>query len=291
LASWKIIDGKFADVKNGLINAIAPGDTKVCVQYKNIGNRCIPVVVREAKLISIAVSPPKLMIAKGEHLGLKAEGHFGDSSHKDITSLVSWICADSGIVKMDKNKVLPAGVGRTKIFAEYSGMRSLPVEAEVVHEKHWLFKLILKIMLFLLLAVFLSYSYFYILTEKSKRDILSLYSSPRDLTIALYMNLNKIVSIFGIQHRFYMPPLFLAGLADGKYAIKDNLFLRFAQQYEEAKYSSHILPPGTSRLALDEYNLILKIVFAQHKKRTLVAGYLRALISRTPFYIYKIKPS
>ena len=88
-----------------------------------------------------------------------------------------------------------------------------------------------------------------------------------------------------------MPPLFLANLADEKYAIKDNLFLRFAQRYEEAKYSSHAFPPETSRVVLDAYNQILKIILAQYKKRRLVCGYLRGLKSSTPFFIYKIQPS
>ncbi|MBU0547961.1 MAG: hypothetical protein KJ710_00940 [Candidatus Omnitrophica bacterium] len=291
LGKWKVLDHKFTTVKSGLVNAISLGEIKVCVQYKNIENQCIPVIVREAKLISIAVSPPQLKIAKGEHMGLKAEGYFGDSSHRDITLLVGWVCSDLNIAKMDKNNVWPIRVGQTKIFAEYLGIRSLPVEMEVVQEKYWLLKLIAKILCLIFLAGFLLYSYFYILTEKSKGYILSLYSSPRDLTIALYKNLNKIISIFGIQQKFYMPPLFLAGLADEKYAINDNLFLRFTQRYEEAKYSSHIFPPEASHSILEAYNQILKIVFAQHKKRTLACRYLKALISKTPFFICKIQPS
>jgi len=80
LGKWKILDDKFATVKSGLVSAITPGETKVCIQYKNIENQCISVDVKEAKLISIAVSPSQLKIAEGEHLGLKAEGYFGDSS-------------------------------------------------------------------------------------------------------------------------------------------------------------------------------------------------------------------
>jgi hypothetical protein len=291
LGNWKIIDDNLATVKSGLINAISAGETKVCVQYKNIENQCIPVIVREAKLISIAVSPPQLKIAKGEHLGLKAEGYFGDSSHRDITLLVDWLCVDSSIAKMDKNDVLPIRAGQTQIYAEYLGARSLPVDVEVVQEKYWILKLIAKIIFFIFLAALMLYFYFYILTEKVKKHILSLYSSPRDLTIALYRNLSKIISIFGIQQKFYMPPLFLAGLSDEKYAIKDNLFFKFAQRYEEAKYSSHIFPPETSRSVMDAYNHILKTVFAQQKKRILVYRHLKAVISRTPFFIYKIQPS
>lgn len=290
LAKWKVLDDSLATVKSGLVNAITPGETKVCVQYKNIENQCIPLTVREAKLISIAVSPAQLTIAQGEHLGLQAEGYFGDSSHRDITLLVDWDCGVSGILKMEKNNVWPLRLGQAQIYAEYSGIRSLPVNVEVVKEKYWLLKLIAKIISFIFLIILILYVYFRILTEKTKEYILGLYSSPRDLTIALYRNLNKIVSIFGIQQKFYMPPLFLAALADEKYAIKDSLFLRFTQRYEEAKYSSHIFPLEASHAALEEYNHILKTIFAQQKKRTLIYGHLKAVINRTPFLIYKIQP-
>jgi len=52
-----------------------------------------------------------------------------------------------GIARMDKNNVCPLRVGQTKIFAEYSGVRSLPVDVEVLREKYWLLKLIVKILL------------------------------------------------------------------------------------------------------------------------------------------------
>jgi len=287
LGKWKMLDDKLATVKNGLVNAIAPGETQVCIQYKNIDNQCIPAIFSEAKLISIAVSPAQLKIAKGEYLSLKAEGYFGDSTHRDITLLVSWVSENLAIVKMDKNNVCPLRVGQTKIFAEYSGVRSLPVETVVLQEKHWLLKLIAKILFSMILALLLLYSYFYILTAKTKEHILSLYSSPRDLTIALYRNLNQIIAIFGLRHKFYMPPLFLADLADEKFALKDKLFFKFTQRYEEAKYSSHAFSPEASRLALDEYNQILKIVFAQYKRRTMAYRYLKALINRTPFFIFR----
>ena len=291
LAKWRILDSKLAAVKSGLVNAVTPGETQVCVQYKNIENQCIPVIVREARLVSIAVSPLQLIIVMGEHLGLKAEGYFGDSSHRDITLLANWTSGNLGIVKMDKNSVLPVRIGQTQIYAEYLGVRSLPVDAVVIKEKYWLLKLIAKVIFSLFLVLLIIYSYFHILTEKAKEHILSLYPSPRDFIIALYRNLNKIMNIFGMPQKFYMPPLFFAGLADEKYAIKDNLFLRFAERYEEAKYSLHAFSPETSRLTLDAYDHILKIVFAQHKKRTLIYRYLKAVVSRTPIHIYKMQPS
>jgi len=157
-----------------------------------------------------------------------------------------------------------------------------------VEEKHWLLKFIIKILLSLFLIVSILYTYFYIKTAKVRDHILGLYPDPRDLTIALYKNLTRIIIVFGIQHKFYMPPLFLAKLADEKYAIKDNLFLKFTQRYEEAKYSSHTFPPESSSVILDAYNQILRIIFTQQRKRILVYRHLQALIKGIPFFIHKV---
>ncbi|MDD5129089.1 MAG: hypothetical protein PHO40_05515 [Candidatus Omnitrophica bacterium] len=288
LGRWEVADDNIATVNSGLVTAVSPGETKVCIRYKNLGNKCIPVLVGKAKLVSIMVSPQQFQIAKSGRLSLKAEGYFGDSSHEDMTPLVSWISDDPNIAKMDENNVLAIRVGKAKIFAEYLKVRSLPVEADVVEEKHWLLKFIIKILLSLFLIVSILYTYFYIKTAKVRDHILGLYPDPRDLTIALYKNLTRIIIVFGIQHKFYMPPLFLAKLADEKYAIKDNLFLKFTQRYEEAKYSSHTFPPESSSVILDAYNQILRIIFTQQRKRILVYRHLQALIKGIPFFIHKV---
>jgi hypothetical protein len=287
LVRWAAFDNKIASVKSGLVNALSPGETKICIQYKKSIGQCIPVVVEKARLVSILVSPQYLQIGKGERRDLKAEGYFGDSSQDDITPLVKWSSENTNIARMDESKVLGVRVGKSKIFAEHSGVRSLPAEVDVVEEKYWLFKLISKILLFVFLASSVLYAYFYIATDRVKRHILCLYSHPRDLTIALYRNLVKIISIFGIRHKFYVPPLFLADLADKKYSISEELFLKFTQQYEEAKYSSHVFPPEASGVVLEAYNNILKRIFARQKKRILVCKYLAALIKAVPFFIRK----
>jgi hypothetical protein len=181
--------------------------------------------------------------------------------------------------------------GQESRDAQYLGAQSLPpVNVEVIREKYGLLKLIAKAMFFIFLALIIIFAYFYILTQKAKERILILYPSPREFIIALYRNLNQIMAIFGMPQKSYMPPLFFAGRVDEKYAIKDDLFLRFAQRYAEAKYSLHIFSPEISSLALEAYNQILNIIFAQHNKRTLGSRYFKAVVSKVPFVINKIQP-
>jgi hypothetical protein len=285
MAKWKSSNEALATVKSGMLTGVSPGETNVCVQYKNIDNQCIPVFVRGAELVSIAVSPSRLKMDTSEKADLRAEGYYNDSSHTDITSSATWGSNAPNIAKMDKNKVLPVRVGLASVYAEYSGVRSLPVEVEVVLEKNWLLKLIIKIIFLLVLLILVLYSCFYVLGEQAKERILKLYADPRNFIISLYSNLGRVCAILGMHYKFYMPPLFFAGMVDEKFAIRDNLFFKFAQQYEEAKYSSHSFAPEVSAAALESYNKILEAVFARQGKMALACIYLAALISRTPLFM------
>lgn len=286
LGKWSSLDQKIATVSNGLVYAVSTGETKLCFQYRNMKSECVPATIREPKLVSIAVLPAQLKIVIGGQAFFRAEGSFGDSSHRDISLLASWVSGDSGIARLDKNKIKPAKAGKTKIYAQYSGIQSGPAEVTVVQEKYWLLKLMAKIFFFLFLFLLLLYSYFYLMTEQAKKHILNSYDNPRDFIIALYGNLNKIMVIFDAQQKFYMSPLSFASLIDKKYAIKENLFFRLTQCFEEAKYSSHTLQQESSRLALEDYNQILKIMFAQHKKITIAHNYFKALLNKVPLFIF-----
>ncbi|MDD5109011.1 MAG: hypothetical protein PHC29_05845 [Candidatus Omnitrophica bacterium] len=291
LSKWTSSDEFVATVSSGLVKAISAAETKVCVQYKDMESECVKVAVREPKLVSITVSPAALKIITGEQANLKAEGLFGDSSRRDITLLVDWVSDNLRIAKMDKFKVRALKAGQAKIHATYLGLTSLPVAVEVAKEKYWLLKLIAKVLAFLLLLVFILYSYFYILTEQTKWRILKLYGTPREFIIALYGNLNKLMVIFGVPYKFYMPPLLFASLVDKKYAMDGSLFFRFTQRFEEAKYSSHILTQEESRIALESYNQILKIVSVRHKRITIICSYLKALLKQTPLLMENIGKS
>jgi len=285
LGEWKELNNDIVVVNKGLVKAISPGETRVYVRYKDLESPKVPVIVGEARLISISVSPLNLKLVRGEQSNLTAEGHFSDSSRRDITLEASWVCSNSAIARMNKNNVKSIRPGRTKIYAEHSGVQSPPVEVEVIREKHWLLKLIAKITFFLLLAGLLFYYYFYTLTKTAKRNILKLYDNPRDYIIALYGNLIKVMDIFGLRQNCYTPPLSFADLVDKEYAMGDRAFFKFAERFEEAKYSTHSFPLEASSLALVDYNRILGILFAQHKRSTLACRHLKALVNKVPFSI------
>lgn len=290
LAQWISLDEKVAIVRNGKVSTVAPGKTEIYIRFRNMESQHIPLIVREANLVSIDIIPQYLKIVMGEKSSLSATGYFSDSSHSDVTSLVSWVFVGQKKVKIDKGVIIPNKVGKIGIFAEYLGIKSSPITIEVVHEKYWLLKLFVKILCFLLLTMFLVSLYFYILTEIAKRSIISLFNSPKDFIIALYNNLNKILIILGYKQDFYMLPLSYAGCMDKIYAKDRNLFFKFTQQFEEAKYSKHVFSQEVSLGILEDYNNLLKVIFGHHKKVILVYGFFSSLIKKTPFFELKISP-
>lgn len=285
LGQWESLDKNIATVSNGLVKAVYIGETRACFRYKEMKNECAKVVVQEPKLISITVSPVNLKIITGERSDLKAEGLFGDSTRKDITLLANWVSDNLKIASINKGKVKALRAGQTKIHAGYLGVAGGPVNLEVVKEKYWLLKIIIKIIASLLLLMLIIYAYFYIITEQIKSRILNLYAQPKDFIMALHSNLNKVMVVFGVEYKFYMPPLLFAALADKHYALKENLFFRFAQRFEEAKYSSHVFSLEASRVALNDYNQILGLVLVQNKKMAGMFNYLKALLNKAPLFI------
>lgn len=290
LGEWEEGNGDVAVVKKGLVKAISPGETMVYLRYKDLESPKVPVIVGEPKLTSISISPPHLKLVRGEQSDFKAEGHFSDSSHRDITSLASWLSSNAAIARLNKNKVKSVRPGRAKIYAEHSGVQSQAAEIEVIRERFWLLKLIAKIAFFLFLACLLLYYYFYTLTAITRKNILKLYDNPREYVIALYGNLIKVMGIFGRRKNLYTPPLSFAKSVDKGYAIEGEAFFKFTERFEEAKYSTHSFPPEASSLAQADYNRILEVVFLQYKKRSLLFRYFMGLINKVPFFIQRPIP-
>mgnify|MGYP001496370933 CR=1 FL=1 len=125
----------------------------------------------------------------------------------------------------------------------------------------------------------------YCLIEAQKKKIMSFYRSPREFIIALYGNIKGVLDIFGLPCSVATPPLQYAERIENQYPAGNNLFSRFCAKFEEAKYSSHVLPPEDSARALEDYNGILKNLSGHYHKRVLALKYCLALIKRRAFYI------
>ena len=126
----------------------------------------------------------------------------------------------------------------------------------------------------------------YLLTERIKKKLRAyIEENPRESIIYLYENAKKILAIFGLSHKGFIPPLAYCRLVEQRYSIENNLFLRFTVKFEEAKYSRHILKSGDALSVLSDYNDFLKILLGHYNKSALFFRYLLTLLYRRPLFI------
>lgn len=286
LADWRSLDERICSVHKGRVKTVSVGKTEIYAIHKGLKSNYATLIVEEPRLISIVLSPSNLKISMGERIKLEAEGYFTDSSHRDITSLVSWNVDDPRMLKIAKGAIRPLKIGTAKVYADYSNIKSLPITVSIVLEKYWVLKLIIKILLAIIAAFVIMFFYLYLLVEKRKKKIISLRQNTGDFIILLYDNLIKILNIFGPRYNATLPPLSYAEMVEKRYTINDGLFFRISQLFEEVKFSKHTFDPKLSDRSLEDYNKFLEIVFSQQKKLPLWYKYCITLIKKAPLFIY-----
>jgi hypothetical protein len=283
LAEWRSSDAGIANVSLGKISSVSVGETKIYAKYKNIESAPVLVAVEKPKLISIILSPQDSRISMLDKLNLKAEGNFSDSSRQDITSLVNWEVTKPNIIDIERGKVRPKMFGETKVYAELSGIRSLPADIKVIMMWAWL---IAGGISFIILSLTIMFSVLYFITEKKKKKLkVYIENNPKEFIIGLYENIKNILAIFNLSYKKHIPPLSYAESVQNRYSIEDSLFLRFTARFEEAKYSRHILQHSDATAVLDDYNRLLKIIFRHYRHIFLYLKYCSALLRRIPLFI------
>ena len=102
LVTWSSDDTGVVTVSNaggseGLATAVAPGTADITATLGGVVG-ITDFDVTAAVLTSIAVSPPSPATAVGLAVALTATGTYSDASTQDLTGLVTWSSADTGVV-------------------------------------------------------------------------------------------------------------------------------------------------------------------------------------------------
>ena len=286
IADWSSSNDKIVSVLNGKINTFSSGEAGIYAKFKDVKSLPALVKVEGPKLVSIILAPQNIETTMDIRPDLKAEGYYSDSSRKDITSIVNWEFANPRIIKIEKGKVFPLRFGQTSVYAEHLGIKSLPVNVSVIFTMAWLSGIIIKTIVFLILAAAIAFIFLYILTEREKNRLREHFkNNPSEFMVILYGNLRKILAIFNLTYKENIPPLSYAELIQKKLSIEDNSLLRFTVKFEEARYSHHALVTGDASGALNDYNDFLKALFSRSGKVSLFLKYCRSLWLCTPFFI------
>jgi hypothetical protein len=127
----------------------------------------------------------------------------------------------------------------------------------------------------------------YFVTERKKKELVSLLAKPGEFIIRLYENIREVLAIFGLRYEQCVTPQSFAHLIDNSYCPKDNLFFKLTVKFEEAKYSRHSLVSGDAAIAVDYYNNFLSLLLHSHSKPYVFFKYLATLFKRKPLFIAK----
>jgi hypothetical protein len=188
-------------------------------------------------------------------------------------------------VKIENGVLRPLKFGQSKIYAEYSRLKSNTASIDVILTLGWLLWLLAKIILLLLLGILCVALVLYLLAENKRRQLRLLKGKPRELILGLHENATRLITIFGLRYDVYTFPLFYAELAKQKFLVKDNVFLNFSIKFEEAKYSQHVLQDSDVAAAVNDYNNFFERL-CKNKSRMLSGyRYCLALVHCRPIFI------
>ncbi|KJY91968.1 hypothetical protein TW84_06530, partial [Vibrio neptunius] len=88
---WRPADTNTATItSNGVLSGDDIGTTTLTATKDGITSLPVGVVVSEAELISISVTPPMVAVAKGQHQALTATAIYSDNTSSDISDYVTW---------------------------------------------------------------------------------------------------------------------------------------------------------------------------------------------------------
>lgn len=284
IGSWSSSIDRIATVQKGKVDTHSVGEAGVQVRIQDITSLPASVIVGAPRLVSIIIFPQEAKISMKDKLNVKAEGVFTDLSHQDISASVDWHV--TGPVKVEKGTLYPLRMGKAQVYAQYSGVKSLPANINIVISAIWLLLLIIKTAALLISAFILLFAILYFLTEKERERLKTcLNEKPSEFIIELYANIKGILSIFGFAYRDNLAPISYADLIQKRYSVTDNVFLHFTTKFEEARYSRHFLKSEDALAALSDYNRFLKTLLSRYGKFALFFKYLSTLIQKRPLYI------
>ncbi|ELO1776218.1 Ig-like domain-containing protein, partial [Vibrio fluvialis] len=131
VVEWYSSDSAIANVsKAGEINALEKGTAKVYAFLDGVYSNESEVVVSDATLTGIQVTPADVRLPKGASETLQAIGAFSDGATFDITNEVSWVVADGRIATISGAELNAQDIGKTTLTANHAGVTSNTVTIE-----------------------------------------------------------------------------------------------------------------------------------------------------------------
>jgi hypothetical protein len=236
-------------------------------------------------LVSLLLTPQSLKIPRDGKAVLKVKGNYYDHSQRDLTEQVSWGTEGPQVARIENGILKPFKFGQSRIYAEYSRLRSNTSSINVILTLGWLVWLLAKSILVLLLGIFCLALILYLLARNRRNQLRLLKDQPREFILGLYENAARLISIFGLRYDAYTFPLLYAELTQQKFMVQNDVFLNFSKKFEEAKYSQHVLQNSDIIAAVNDYNLFFERLCKNQSWILSFYRYSLALLYCRPIFI------
>lgn len=138
VVDWRVDDTSIVAVsegldEEGLLRAVAVGETTVWAETDGVASVPVQVRVTEADLLGLTVGPGDLELAPGATVQLAAQSVWSDGTRADATTQVQWVTSDGDVAQIASGGVLTAaGAGDAKVHAEWDAVKSEPLPVHVV---------------------------------------------------------------------------------------------------------------------------------------------------------------
>jgi hypothetical protein len=286
LGNWGTLNKDVAIVSGGNASSVSVGESSAYVEFKGVRSEYARVVVGGPRLASLLLTPQNLRIPREGKANLKVQGNYYDHSQRDLTGQVSWGREGPQVVKIENGVLRPLKFGQSKIYAEYSRLKSNTASIEVILTLGWWLWLLGKIIIVLLWGILCLALVLYLLAQNKRRQLRSLKDKPREFILGLHENATRLITIFGLRYDAYTPPLFYAELAKQKFLVKNNVFLNLSIKFEEAKYSQHVLQDSDVAAAVNDYNNFFERLCKNQSWMLSCYRYCLALVHCQPIFIF-----
>uniref|UniRef100_UPI0005FA18CE Ig-like domain-containing protein n=1 Tax=Vibrio neptunius TaxID=170651 RepID=UPI0005FA18CE len=131
--SWRPVNTSIATVNpEGQVSGVDVGTTTLAAVKDGVTSHSVGVVVSDAVITSISVTPALATIAKGQEKTLTATATYSDNTSTNISNSATWVPIDTSVATITSNAVLSGiKIGTTTLTAVKDGVESHTVDVEV----------------------------------------------------------------------------------------------------------------------------------------------------------------
>lgn len=135
--TWEVATPSVATVEDGLdregiATSLAVGETKVVARLGDVLSPAVTLVVTDATIEALSVTPQFVQLAVDQRLRLGASARFSDGEVADVSGTVRWITKDPSVVVVDDGMLEGRGQGTTTVSARFGDVVATPIEVTVV---------------------------------------------------------------------------------------------------------------------------------------------------------------